>query len=249
MGLFIWALLGLVVGSFLNVLIDRLPRGQNVIWGRSHCDWCKRRLYWYELIPLLSFFIQGGRCRHCRHKLSWQYPLVEAVTALGFVAGGYLYGYSLLNIGYLLIFSSLLVIFFADFKYQIIPDVMVEIGILGALLRLFSSPDFSITVVSNFVITALAGSGFFLLLWLVTRGRGIGLGDAKLAFLLGLVLGYPRFVVAGYAAFLTGAVVGVILILTGKKSLKSRVAFGPFLIEGSVVALIWGKVILRWLGI
>lgn len=249
MGLFLWTLLGLVVGSFLNVLIERLPRGQNVIWGRSHCDWCKKPLVWYELIPLVSFLLQGGRCRRCRRRLSWQYPLVESVTALGFAVIFYFYAPTpWLMLAYLFIFSALFVIFVADLKYQIIPDIMIGVGILGALVRLFflfKSPF----LIANFLTTALIFSGFFLSLWLLTRGRGIGLGDVKLAFLLGLILGYPLFLIAGYAAFLTGAGVGVILILLGKKSLKSRVAFGPFLIVGAIVALIWGRMIFKWLGV
>lgn len=247
MGMFFIALIGLLVGSFLNLLIDRLPRGKNVIWGRSVCDHCGKTLRWYELIPLASFFIQRGRCRRCHKKLSLQYPIVELVTGVGFVLiQGQAFDAPLafrqgLALG--LIFASLLVIFVADLKYQIIPDSMIIVCIVGILIQ---GQAFDARQSPALWLSALGASAFFLLLFLVTRGRGVGLGDMKLAFVLGLFLGYPQVVIAFYLAFLTGAVVGVILILVGKKSLKSRVAFAPFLIGGAVVTLFWGSTIIRW---
>lgn len=209
------AILGLAVGSFLNVLIDRLPKGQNVLTGRSRCDYCSKTLRWYELIPLFSFFIQGGRCRRCHKKLSWQYPIVELATGIAFFYGVHP-----------LLFSSLLVIFVADLKYQIIPDSMIVIGVIGVIGA----------IRENF-FAAAGAAGFFLLLYVITRGRGMGLGDVKLAFLMGLILGFPKIVIACYLAFLTGAAVGVILILLGKKRWKSKIAFGPFLVIGTLIAL------------
>lgn len=252
MNAFIFFLLGLAVGSFLNVLIDRLPFGKNVLTGRSMCDFCKRTLRWYELIPLLSWFIQRGRCRRCHNKLSWQHPIVEFVTAVGFVvvqSQALEFPQSLALIGRLLIFSSLLVIFVADFKYQIIPDSMVVVGVVGVLMGLMSrmsSMGFMEGGGLQRLASALGASGFFLLLWLVTRGKGMGLGDVKLAFLMGLLLGFPKIVVASYLAFLTGAGVGVILILLGKKKLKAKIAFGPFLIFGTVIASLYGDGLIAW---
>ena len=217
-------LFGLAVGSFLNVLIDRLPRGRNVITGRSTCDYCGKALRWFELIPLVSFLVQRGGCRRCHKKLSWQYPIVELVTAVGFI---------FFAPSYWIIFSSLLVIFMADLKYQIIPDSMLVVGVIGVIG--------AIGVIGGNVVAGVGASAFFLLLWLVTRGKGMGLGDVKLAFLMGLLLGFPNVIIASYLAFLTGAGVGVILILLGKKKLKEKIAFGPFLVVGSVAALIWGE--------
>ena len=225
-------LFGLSIGSFLNVLIDRLPRGKNVITGRSVCDYCKKTLRWFELIPLLSWAIQGGRCRRCHKKLSVQYSLIELITGVGFV---------ILSPSYWIIFSSLLVIFVADLKYQIIPDSMVVVGIIGVIGVIGG-----IREIGGNVIVGMGAAMFFLLLWLVTRGRAMGLGDVKFAFLMGLLLGFPGVVVACYLAFLTGAGVGVILILRGKKGLKSKIAFGPFLILGTCISLIWGSQIIEW---
>ncbi|MBI5620312.1 prepilin peptidase [Candidatus Gottesmanbacteria bacterium] len=239
-------LFGLAVGSFLNVLIDRLPRGQNVISDRSRCDHCKKTLRWFELIPVISFFVQGGRCRRCRGTLSWQYPIVELVTAVGFVV---IYGFYEAHgsygtngvralLSWYLIYSSFLVIFVADLKDQIIPDSMVLIGIFGAIGV--------IGVIGEHVLAGIGASIFFSVLLLITRGKGMGFGDVKFAFLMGLLLGFPKIIVASYLAFLTGAGVGVILILLGMKKLKGTVAFGPFLIIGTVVAFVWGNQLIEF---
>lgn len=217
-------LFGLAAGSFLNVLIDRLPRGRNVIMGRSQCDYCGKTLRWFELIPLISFLVQRGRCRRCHKKLSWQYPIVELVTAVGFI---------FLAPSYWIIFSSLLVIYMADLKYQIIPDSMIVVGVIGVIGAM--------GVIGGNVMAGIGASLFFFLLWLITHGKGMGLGDVKLAFLMGLLLGFPNIIIASYSAFLTGATSGVILILLGKKKLKEKIAFGPFLVTGTVVALMWGE--------
>ncbi len=226
---FIVFIFGACVGSFLNVLIDRLPKGQGVIAGRSRCDYCKNILHWYELVPLLSWVIQGGRCRRCHKRLSWQYPLVELVTGVGFI---------ILAPSYWLIFSVLLVIFMADLKEQIIPDSMVIAGVIGAI---------GVNgVIGENILAGMGASAFFLFLWLITRGRAMGLGDVKFAFLMGFLLGFPGIFVACYLAFLTGAGVGVILIVSGRKGLKSKISFGPFLIIGTVVTLVWSTQIIEW---
>ncbi|MBI5448721.1 prepilin peptidase [Candidatus Gottesmanbacteria bacterium] len=239
-------LFGLCIGSFLNVLIDRLPKGQSVVYGRSHCDHCKKTLRWYELIPIVSFVIQLARCRRCHKKLSLQYPAIELLTGVGFALLFFYFADSITKLSaYVLIFCSLIVIFFADLKYQIIPDSMVVVGIIGVGLL---GSVFDVRHAQVFWISAFGASVFFLLLWLLTGGRGMGLGDVKLVFLLGLLLGYPGIVVALYAAFLTGAGVGVILMKARHKTWKSRVAFGPFLILGTVITILWKTQILAWWG-
>lgn len=236
--------LGLCVGSFLNVLIDRLPKNQSVIYGRSHCDFCKKTLRWYELVPVLSFIVQRGRCRRCRKKLSLQYPIVELVTGIGFTLLYFYFSDSLIHVfAYSLIFSSLLVIFVADLKYQIIPDSMIIVGVIGVLLQ---GQAFDASLGPALWLSAFGAAALFLLLYVFTRGRGMGLGDVKLAVLLGLLLGYPGIIISLYAAFLTGAGVGVILMVGKYKTWKSRVAFGPFLILGTVITIVWKAQILAW---
>lgn len=221
---FTFFVFGLLVGSFLNVLADRLPKGQNVLWGRSRCDHCHRTLRWFELIPVVSYVLQGARCIRCHKTLSIQYPIIELITGLGFVY---------LPMQYWIIFSSLLVIFVSDLKYQIIPDSMVLIAAIASFLN------------SGHFLTGLASMAFFWTIWRITRGRGMGFGDVKLAGALGLLLGFPLILFALYAAFLTGAVVGVILMITGRKTLKSKIAFGPFLVLGTALAFVLQTVFLN----
>lgn len=242
---FIVFLFGLAIGSFLNVLIDRLPRGENVLTGRSRCDHCKRALRWFELVPLLSFILQRGRCRRCDKRLSWQYPLIELIAGIGFV---FIFqgradqaGHGLALIGHLLIFSALLVIFVSDLKEQIIPDSMVILGLIGAVAVIRDAG-----VLWGNTIAGAAAVTFFLFLWIVTRGKGMGLGDVKLAFFMGIILGYPNIIVASYLAFLTGALAGVILILLRIKKLKGHIAFGPFLVMGTVIAYYYGERLIAW---
>ncbi len=238
---FLVFLLGLCVGSFLNVLIDRLPKGESIWFGRSRCDHCKKTLRWFELIPLLSYLLQGGRCLRCHKKLSLQYPVVELATGVGFVLiGGQAFD-ARQGLALAIIFSCLLVIFVADLKYMIIPDSMIVIGILGVLLQGPALGD-----LQGRALSGMGASLFFLILFLITRGRGMGLGDVKLAFFLGLWLGFPRIVIAIYLAFLTGALVGVTLILTGKKGLKSKIAFGPFLVLGAGITYFYSEQIIAW---
>lgn len=232
-------LFGLALGSFLNLLGGRLPRGEDVLFSRSHCDHCKKVLRWYELIPVISYLVQSGRCRRCHTPLSFTYPLVEIITGLGLTI---LYRQvGLISVPLLIfswmIFAGLVVITVSDWKYEIIPDSMIVLLILSA----FGYRFLTNTLTVQEVISATATALLFYLLWLATNGRGMGFGDVKLSLALGLLLGYPLIVVAVYCAFLTGAGSGVILILAGKKGLKSHISFGPFLIFGTLVALVWGE--------
>ena len=238
--------LGLAVGSFLNVLIDRLPKDKSIIKGRSYCDHCKKPLRWYDLIPLLSFLILKGKCRNCHFSISFYYPMVELVTGVVFVLTfDHLRGGSLDIVAlayYLFILSSLIVIFFTDLKYGIIPDKIVYPAILTVSIYTIFNFQFSIF---NYFLSALGAFLFFLILYLVTKGRGMGFGDVKLVFILGLFLGFPKAVVAFYIAFLTGAIFGCILIVWGKKKFfGGTIPFGPYLVLGTFISLFWGEAIM-----
>ncbi len=248
-------ILGLCFGSFLNVLIYRLPLSLPIT-GRSFCPQCKKKIAWYDNIPLLSFVLLKGHCRKCHSPISWQYPAVELVTAIffiltpDFVIRDMRYvtwnPEMILHITYYLsLVATLLVIFFSDLRYEIIPDQIVYPAIVVTLLFLVS--QYRSLLVSN-VLSGLLAAGFLLVLHLLTRGRGMGLGDVKLAGLMGLALGWPKIIVAFYLAFLTGAALGVILILRGKKKLTSQIPFGPFLAGATILSIfygeaIWGKII------
>ena len=228
---------GLFVGSFVNVVIDRIPNGESIIWGRSHCDYCQKKLNWYELIPVFSFLWLGRKCRKCKKTLSWQYPVVEILTGFIFIS---LYSFTQFSIFQFIlllsIFIGMEVVFIIDLKYGIIPDELVLFLVLSSIFyKIIYFPDkllFSI-------ICGIAYSSFFLLLTILTKGRGMGLGDVKLAFFIGLFLGFPDTVLSFYLAFLTGAAVSIILILTGKKGFGNTIPFGPFMVISVIISYLF----------
>jgi prepilin signal peptidase PulO-like enzyme (type II secretory pathway) len=249
--------LGLAVGSFLGVVVDRLFRGKTIFKGRSKCDYCGRNLEWYDLIPLLSFLFLRRKCRYCKKRLSIYYPVIEITTGVVFVITYLviinfqlplpyqsLTLQAILNfklIYYLAIVSSLIVVFFSDLKYGIIPDKILIPSVI--VVFLFNLINFSSHMLS-FALSAIVAFVFFLFLFLITKGKGMGFGDVKFAFVMGLLLGFPGIIVALYMAFLTGAAVSIILILwKGKRYLKRTIPFGPFLALATFISLFWGNVI------
>lgn len=243
--------LGACAGSFLGVVLYRLRHGGSALKGRSVCDHCRKKISWYDNVPLLSFIFLRGRCRRCGKPINPEYPLIELIMAIEFVWVYWLLKinfnwfnwvegwYSLaLLIYWLTLFSGSAALAIYDWKYQLIPDQILLPLTVIAFLRLFVSGNWQVLPV------AFGSMGFLWLLHYLTRGKGMGWGDVKLGFLLGLVLGWPLVLVAYFLAFLTGACVGVILIILRKKRLKSRIAFGPFLILGMTIAKLWGEKIL-----
>jgi prepilin signal peptidase PulO-like enzyme (type II secretory pathway) len=227
-------ILGFVLGSFLNVLADRLPNEKSIL-GRSKCDNCKKTLKAKDLIPIVSFLYLQGKCRYCHSPLSYQYLFAEILTGVMFVVTYLFVGLeSIPNLVFsLVIVSSLIAIFFADLRYGIIPDEILAVAVIASFIWL---GIFQQDLFINHLLSGIGAFLFFLMIFLLTRGRGMGFGDVKLAFLLGLFLGFPDIVLALYIAFLTGGIVGIILILWKKKKLKSSVAFGPFLILGTIIS-------------
>lgn len=243
-------ILGLFIGSFLNVLVDRLPKKQNVIKGRSKCDKCKRELGVLDLIPLLSFVFLKGRCRYCHTPLSYFYPVIELSTGILFVLTYALFNFQfpIFNfqlIYYLLMIAFFIVIFFTDLKYGIIPDKIILSAVVVSIFYLFFLNPKSL------IFNLASGFGAFLffimisfIFYALTKKQGMGGGDIKLSFLLGLFLGFPGILVSLYLAFLTGAIIAIILILWKKKALlRDALPFGPFLIIGTIISLFWGNYI------
>ena len=236
---FLIFIIGICVGSFLNVLVDRLPREETIFVGRSHCDFCHRPLAWYDMFPLFSFLVLAGKCRYCHKFIGWKYPLIEFTTGIVFASMPFLIPLS--NIALFLIFLGIcccfIVIFYTDLFSGIIPDSMVVgLFVLTIIKIVITHQSFLISGITG-IICGL----FFLLLHILTRGRGMGLGDVKYALVMGFLLGFPISIVGFYIAFLTGAVLSLILVVTKKKSFGGSVSFGPFLIFGTIVTLFWGS--------
>ncbi len=234
---------GTIIGSFLNVLIIRVNTGESLFWPGSRCLSCSKKLKWPELIPVVSFFIQKGRCRHCKSKISWQYPVVEALTGVVFTLVAYKFFnlqfsiYSLFVTGYwLLIFSLLIAISAYDIRHQIIPDLFVYLFIILSLFNFFGIWN------AERIFTGLGMFAFFALLWLVSKGRWMGFGDAKLALGAGWLLGFENGILATFSSFWLGAAFAVFLLLFRGKdfTLKSRIPFGPFLSLGTFFAFLLG---------
>ncbi len=239
------AFFGTIVGSYLNVLVLRYHTGRSA-GGRSGCLSCGKVLSWYELVPLASYFLQKGRCRGCLSRISMHYPLVEGVTALLFI-GIILLDLPLRDTLLSMLFTALAVAVAAyDLRHQIIPDglvyTMIAVGGVLALLR----ENVALTLLSSFAIAA-----FFALLWLYSKGRWIGLGDAKLAFALGLFLGYPGNVNTVILSFWIGMVVSLALLGlqrvvhrlpfgNERLTIKSEIPFAPFLLAGAYLIFFFG---------
>jgi len=232
---------GLAIGSFLNCVIYRLEVGKSFLKGRSYCPNCRHQLSWQDLIPVFSFLFLHGECRYCKKSISWQYPLVEIATAILFVMAAYFSFPDFLATGYWLLVTSLLVVIFIfDLKHFIIPDGAVYSAIaLSCVWALASGQIFN-------AVSAIGAALFFLAIFLLSRGRWMGFGDVKLSFFMGLFLGFPNISAALFLAFLIGAIMGVCLILFGKKKFSSEVPFGPFLIAGTFLALFFGEKLINW---
>lgn len=253
---------GVAIGSFLNVVILRYDGGHflfnaKAIGGRSHCMHCKATLRWFELVPVASFIIQGGRCRRCKARLSIQYPIVELLSGLIFVFVPLTLAVatpavalssssvSLAATLWVAVFEAMLVMAAIDIRLGIIPDeINIFLLALGILLAI--APGWQGSVVLGKVIGAGVAGIFFALLIAVTRGKGMGMGDLKLAIPLGLIFGWPDIVFALAFSFVIGAVIGVFTVVRGRNTMKGTLPFGPFLALGAATMFFWGVPILDW---
>ncbi|MFA6553000.1 MAG: prepilin peptidase [Patescibacteria group bacterium] len=243
MNIFLVAILGLVVGSFLNAVIYRLHVGVSFMRGRSYCPHCKHSLVAKDLIPLLSYLLLRGHCRYCHKPISWQYPLVEAAMSIAYVLLYWQFGLAPVFFVYMVFASILMLIFVFDLKYYLILDkVSVPAIVLAFIL---SVAVLKISMVS-LCIGAIAGGGFFLLQFLISRGKWIGGGDIRLGILMGMMLGWPHVLVALAVAYFIGSFIGIALILSRRKKWHSQVPFGTFLTIATYAAFFIGAKIVEY---
>jgi len=258
-------LLGSAIGSFLNVLIYRYEPGASVfgrhLGGRSLCPRCKKKLSWYELLPIISFIIQRGKCRHCKQNISFQYPVVEIIAGLivmtipqiiGDVSGVFIF---------VTAFLVLLTASVIDIRHYVIPDALtIIVALLGVIRTALISIEpgsialvpgsflgsyayiFSFTnnpLIANFSAAIVSGV-FFATVILFSKGKAMGWGDAKLAFAIGLLIGWPDTIMALMIAFIIGAIIGIYMLTVKTKKLKDALPFGPFIAIGVAVVVYFG---------
>ena len=247
-------LFGSAIGSFLNVVILRAPKHKSIVKNRSHCPKCKHNLSILDLIPVWSFLFLRGQCQYCKKKISWQYPLVEAITGIVFVLGFLVLGFSLESLFFAIYASFLIAIFVLDYTKYIIPDFLsvpaMFIGLLGSIIITISdSKIFSISALTglfvNLGIAVLIGGGFFLVQFLISRGRWVGGGDIRLGVVMGLMLGFPNIIAALGIAYVIGAFWGIGLIVLKRKTIKGVLPFGTFLTISTIICLLWGNEIVK----
>lgn len=248
-------ILGALAGSFLNVVVFRRPRGQSAFKGRSHCPHCRKALRWFELVPFFSFLLQGGRCRRCQKPIGWADFGGEFLTALVWgIFGALLIERGELGLLVILLplISLLTLLFLYDARHQLLPDQFVAPSFLLALIwaavrpfnelqsyffPIFSGPPADGGILTSAILAGLVITLALFVIFLLTRGRGLGLGDVKLAPALGLLVGWPAALDVLLLAFVVGAITGIMLIASGRKALKSPIAFGPFLIGAALFIL------------
>jgi leader peptidase (prepilin peptidase)/N-methyltransferase len=238
--------LGLIVGSFLNVCIYRLPRRESVNWPGSHCTTCNRSLSWYENIPVVSWLVLRGRCRTCGERISVIYPIVELVTAALFVAGYAIYGWTPLLAARLAFACAMVVLFAIDLRHHLLPNVITVPGIVvGFVLSLVLPPGWKASLIG-----LIAGGG---VLFAIAEGyyrlrgiEGLGMGDVKMLAMIGAFLGWKLMLVTLVLASFAGSVIGVGVIALGRGGMKAALPFGTFLAVGALTAAVVGDPIVEW---
>jgi leader peptidase (prepilin peptidase) / N-methyltransferase len=240
------AVVGAVVGSFLNVCIYRLPLRKSIVWPASACESCGRELSWYENLPVVSWIVLGAKCRTCKAPLSIRHPIVEALTAAMFAAAAWYYGPTLL-LGSRLVFGCALIVLFAiDLEHHLLPNAVTLPGILAGLaFSLFTEPGWVASLIG-----AVVGGGS---LWLIGEAyyrlrheEGLGMGDVKMLAMIGAFIGWQLTIVTLMMASVAGSVVGIILIASRKGDMKYALPFGTFLAMGAALAATVGPGLLAW---
>ncbi|MFA6285507.1 MAG: prepilin peptidase [Parcubacteria group bacterium] len=267
----IFFITGLIIGSFLGAANYRLKTAEDIVFKRSHCPLCKHDIRWYDNIPLLSFIVLHGRCRDCRKYISREYPLIELMTGLLFAGvavkffGAPLLGISgmisgtigtsvIVDMSFLLFaVCYLVIIFWHDYDFMLIPDAVAYPAIVVTFFYQIYKYVQSPLSIANFhspltgaVISALGAALFFFFLIWISKGKWIGGGDVKLGFLAGLIVGWPKILFVFFFTYLIGSVVSLVLIVLKKKTWKSQIPFGPFMVAAILLVLFFSDQIQFW---
>lgn len=238
---------GAIVGSFLNVCIVRLPKEESIVTPGSHCPRCNNPIKFYDNIPMISYLVLRGKCRHCNESISIQYPLIEGITALSSFLLFDKFGATLSYLFYFSFVSALIIITVIDLYHQIIPDVIsipgIGVGLLGSLIIPYIS-------VFNSLIGILVGGGSLFLVatlyqWLFKR-EGMGGGDVKLLAMIGTFLGWKSVILTILLSSFIGSIVGIAIMLLKGKDFKYAIPFGPFLSLAAVISLFYGETLISW---
>lgn len=267
---YVWAVLGLAIGSFLNVCIYRLPRHESIIFPRSHCPRCGNAVRPYDNVPVLSFLWLSGKCRFCRQPISLQYPLVELLAALAFYASAAEWGFTPPAFVNSVFLSVILILVFTDYHHQILPNVLTLPGVAaGIVLSPLQAKGFFDDPVSHglaslvssahtdtvlpwigSVFGALVGGGILLLIGIayqaLRKRQGLGMGDMKMMAMVGAFAGWRLALLTIFIGSLLGSIAGILLVLFGGRTLQSKLAFGTFLGAASAITLFFGPAILQW---
>jgi leader peptidase (prepilin peptidase) / N-methyltransferase len=268
-----YAAVGLIIGSFLNVCIYRIPRHESIVFPGSHCPGCGQAVRPYDNIPILSYLWLQGRCRFCRQRISLQYPLVELAAGLAFYACTAKWGITPPAFVNSLFLAVILVLIFTDYHHQILPDVLTLPGLAAGILLSPFQADSLLRDGSDFLafnlavwvhptnaeavlpwagslLGALVGGGTLFLVGmgyqLLRKRQGLGIGDMKMMAMVGAFLGWRPALLVIFAGSFLGSVVGLFLILFGGRTLQTKLAFGTFLGAASIVVLFYGSALLRW---
>ena len=234
---------GLMIGSFLNVVIARVPERRSLWMPGSTCPECGHAIAWHDNIPVLSFFLLRGRCRACAAPIPWRYPIVEAITAALFAAAWLRFGADVRQFIVAVVFlAALVAITVIDLRHQIIPDAITLPGVVAGVVAALATHRIAWV---DSVAGILLGSGLFVAVIVVSRG-GMGGGDLKLGAMLGAFLGWQALLVGLFIAVMLGGMLAVVLLASRRVARKDAIPFGPFLAIGGAAALFWSDAILAW---
>lgn len=238
--------MGLSIGSFLNVVIYRLPLGRSLVSPRSRCTTCGYELRWYDNIPVLSWAMLGGRCRQCRAPISAQYPIVEIVTAVLFVLVVWLTPVGPLLVSRLILVAILVALFGIDLEHQILPNAITLPGIVVGLLFSVIAPPGLMDALIGAALGAGVLYGIAAAYYAVRREEGLGMGDVKMLAMIGAFLGWKAVLVTLVLSSFSGAAIGLALIAAQRGGMKLALPFGTFLAVGAVAAMLAGDPLITW---